>query len=395
MKKFSCLVSVFVAVAAASVAAAPRTASVTETNLVFKTYPFSDPDPVPATEKTRYPYFFFDGTSAEGAPRDWRAVILENEHVAVTILPEIGGKIWGAVDKRTGRDFIYYNHVVKFRNISQRGPWCSGGIEFNFGIIGHGPWTATPVSYFTRRNDDGSVSCFISETELVTESTWQVEVNLPADAEGFLTSTTWFNGSGFSMPYYQWMNAAYSVRGNPSFEFPGGTYIGHDGIASAWPRDDEGHDLSRFSENAFGGAKSEHVLDGDNGITLTAHLHQATSRKQEGFRIAQRRCNGSHLIGIDGGLILFESLTRTGQTHPEAILIGVINAQGLENDLCIVEATRGIKTMSQCVERFQRFFAHTRNLRDSLTFHQTGNKLFQLIVRQQKGFCFCHFVRSF
>ena len=266
MKKFSCLVSVFVAAAAVSVAAAPRTASVTETNLVFKTYPFSDPDPVPATEKTRYPYFFFDGTSAEGAPREWRAVILENEHIAVTILPEIGGKIWGAVDKRTGRDFIYYNHVVKFRNISQRGPWCSGGIEFNFGIIGHGPWTATPVSYFTRKNDDGSVSCFISETELVTESTWQVEVNLPADAEGFLTRTTWFNGSGFSMPYYQWMNAAYSVRGNPSFEFPGGTYIGHDGIASAWPRDDEGHDLSRFSENAFGGAKSEHVLDGDNGI---------------------------------------------------------------------------------------------------------------------------------
>lgn len=241
-------------------------ATVRETELEFKTYPFSDPDPVPATDKTRYPYFFFDGTSVEGSMKKWKAVILENDYVTVTILPEIGGKIWGAVDKKTGREFIYYNHVVKFRNISQRGPWCSGGIEFNFGIIGHGPWTATPVSYFVRSNPDGSASCFVSETELVTESTWQVEINLPADAEGFLTRTTWYNGSGFAMPYYQWMNAAYSVRGDPSFEFPGSAYIGHGGDSHVWPVDGEGRDLSRYSQNAFGGAKSEHVVNGDNGI---------------------------------------------------------------------------------------------------------------------------------
>ena len=241
-------------------------ATVTETSLAMKTYPFSDPNPIPAVNETRYPYFFFDGTTDKSEMRTWKVVVLENEKISVTILPEIGGKIWGARDKRTGRDFIYHNHVVKFRNISQRGPWCSGGIEFNFGVIGHGPWTATPVSYFTRTNDDGSVSCFVSELELVTRATWQVEVNLKPGAEGFTTRTVWFNGSGLEMPYYQWMNAAFPLDRDPTFEYPGTAWIGHDGSSHPWPFDRDGHELKRFSGNAFGGPKSEHVVQGDNGF---------------------------------------------------------------------------------------------------------------------------------
>lgn len=254
----------------ASAAFAVRTlcaaASVTETTIELPTYPFSDPDPVPATGKSNYPYFFFDGTSDTNAMRRWKAVILENEKIKVTILPEIGGKIWGAVDKATGNEFIYFNHSVKFRNIARRGPWCSGGIEFNFGIIGHAPSTSTPVSYFCRTNPDGSASYFCADTELICRTTWQVEVNLPPETDHFVTRTVWFNGSNFSAPYYQWMNAAYSVRGDPQFFFPGKSYIGHGGDSHRWPVDPDGNDLSRFSGNAFGGPKSEHVLDGDNSL---------------------------------------------------------------------------------------------------------------------------------
>ena len=252
--------------AAGMAAAAFAAATETETEIELPTYPFSDPDPVPATKVNNYPYFFFDGSSAASVPKKWKAVILENEKVKVTILPEIGGKIWGAVDKATGNEFIYFNHVVKFRNIARRGPWCSGGIEFNFGIIGHAPSSSTPVAYFCRTNSDGSASYFCSDTELICRTTWQVEVNLPADAEHFLTRTIWFNGSNFAAPYYQWMNAAYSVRGNPEFCFPGSAYIGHGGESHLWPVDADGHDLSVYSGNAFGGPKSEHVLNGDNSI---------------------------------------------------------------------------------------------------------------------------------
>ena len=206
------------------------------------------------------------GTNEKSVSRKWKAVILENNRIKVTILPEIGGKVWGAQDKVTGHDFIYFNHAVKFRNIAMRGPWCSGGIEFNFGIIGHAPTSATPVDWCVRTNADGSVSYFCSSTELICRTTWQVEVNLPADADYFLTRTIWFNGSNLAVPYYQWMNAAYSAHGNPEFFFPGSSYIGHGGDPHPWPVDDQGHTLSNYSENAFGSHKSYHVLNGDHTV---------------------------------------------------------------------------------------------------------------------------------
>jgi len=239
---------------------------VTEGTLAMPTYPFSDPDPVPCVAERRYPYFRYDGSSATAVTQSWTCVTLENDRVRVTMLPEIGGKVWGALDKATGREFIYFNHVVKFRDIAMRGPWCSGGIEFNFGITGHAPTTATPVDWTVRQNADGSSSYFASATEYVNGTTWQVEVNLPADADHFVTRTTWFNGANLPGPYYHWMTAAYSARGNPSLAFPGAAYIGHGGDAHSWSLDWKGRDLSVYANNAFGPSKSYHVLNGDNRV---------------------------------------------------------------------------------------------------------------------------------
>ena len=121
----------------------------------------SDPDPVPATTERRYPYFRYDGSTDVPERRTWKTVTLESDRLAVTILPEVGGKVWGAYDKVAKRDFLYANHVMKFRDIAMRGPWTSGGIEFNFGVIGHSPCTSTPVDWHVRTNGDGSASCFV------------------------------------------------------------------------------------------------------------------------------------------------------------------------------------------------------------------------------------------
>ena len=82
-----------------------------------------------------YPYFRFDGYSVSGQDEEWKTVVLENPYIKLWVFPEIGGKLWVAVEKSTGKEFIYFNKVVKFRNIAMRGPWTSGGVEFNFGLI--------------------------------------------------------------------------------------------------------------------------------------------------------------------------------------------------------------------------------------------------------------------
>ena len=266
--------------------------SVFETELV--TYPFSDPDPVPAVTERRYPYFRYDGSTAVPTRRRWTQVALENARTRVVVMPEVGGKVWSATDKVTGRDFLYCNHVMKFRDIAMRGPWLSGGIEFNFGIIGHAPSSATPVDWFVRTNADASVSCFVASAEYITRAWWQVEVRLRPSAENFETRVTWYNASGLPQPYYNWMNAAYPVGADTELLFPGTRIVGHEGEIESlcWPMDADGNRIGHYRGNAFGGAKSYHVLPGNNGFYAAwwpdigfGSYHRAESYEKYGRKI--------------------------------------------------------------------------------------------------------------
>src|SRR5579859_5178283 len=186
-------------------AASGHRAVVKEYERTFTTYPYSDPDPVPNMSRF-YPYFRYDGFTDSPVQKQWKVVELSNDHLQVLILPEIGGKIWAAIEKSTGKSFIYFNHVVKFRDVSMRGPWTSGGMEPNYGIMGHTPNCFTPVDYLVRQNADGSASCFIGVLDLLTRTTCRLEINLPADQACFSTRSFWHNSSGLDEPYYTWMN---------------------------------------------------------------------------------------------------------------------------------------------------------------------------------------------
>jgi len=238
-------------------------ATITEEKRIIKTYPFSDPDPVPILARRNaaiYPYFRFDGFSSEGQDQQWKVVRLENAYITVYVLPEAGGKIWGAVEKSTGKDFIYMNDVMKFRDVAMRGPWTSGGIEFNFGLIGHTPSTATPVDYVLKENADGSVSCTVGAMDLPSRTQWRVQIRLPKDAAEFETTSFWYNPTPLQQSYYHWMNAAVHARDDLQFYYPGTHYIGHGGDVHPWPVNENGVDLSLYRNHNFGGHKSLHVL---------------------------------------------------------------------------------------------------------------------------------------
>jgi len=234
---------------------------VREYKKIFTTYPFSDPDPVPKPTSKIYPYFRFDGFTDKPVQKEWKVVELENDFIKIMILPEIGGKIWSATEKSTGKDFIYNNHVIKFRDIAMRGPWTSGGIEANYGIIGHTPGCATPVDYAILKKDDGSVSCVIGLLDLLTRTSWRLDINLPKDKAYITTSSFWFNATQTEQPYYTWMNTGIKAKGNLEFVYPGKNYLGHEGEYSDWPLNKKnGKDLHFYESNNFGGYKSYHVF---------------------------------------------------------------------------------------------------------------------------------------
>jgi len=251
-----------IALAACGTPGTNNPARITEETRVLDTYPFSDPNPIPilATDRRLYPYHTFEGYSATSEPREWKVVKMENDLIEVFILPEVGGKVWGAVVKESGHEFIYRNEVMKFRDIALRGPWTSGGVEFNFGVIGHTPATATPVDYTVRENDDGSVSTFVGAMDLPSRTHWRVEIRLPPDKAYFETHALWYNPTPLEQPYYNWMTAAAFAQEDLEIFVPGGSYLEHPGRERPWPIDEEGRFLPLYSNNAFGGNKSYHVV---------------------------------------------------------------------------------------------------------------------------------------
>ncbi len=237
-----------------------QNATVKEYKQTFTTYPYSDPNPIP-TLSSLYPYFRYDGFTNKSIQKAWKIVELENDFIKVLITPELGGKIWTAIEKSTNQPFIYYNHVVKFRDIALRGPYTSGGLELNYGIIGHTPNCNTPVDYITQTNADGSVSCIVGVLDLLTRTNWRLEIRLEKDKAYFITRSFWYNSTPIGQPYYHWLNGGYKAEGNLEFIFPGTHYIGHDGEKFDWPiNKTNGKNISFYESNNFGGYKSYHVL---------------------------------------------------------------------------------------------------------------------------------------
>lgn len=301
------------------------------------TYPYSDPNPVPAMAISSkvspfYPYFVFDGYTEKGKNKEWQVISLDNDFINVTVLPEVGGKVWGAIEKSTGMEFIYQNHVMKFRAIGIRGPWTSGGIEHNFGLdLGHAPWTASPVDYIIKKNGDGSVSCIVGGLDLASRTQWRVNILLPKDKAYFETRSIWYNPTPLHDAYLSWENAGFKATEDLQFFFPGNFHIGHDGAVAPWPLDKSGKDLSWYKNNNFGASKSYHVSgyytnwfggywhDSEFGFGHSAPYSDAPGKKLWIWSLARDGAIWENLLtDNDGQYIEAQSGVKFNQASPES-----------------------------------------------------------------------------
>jgi tetratricopeptide (TPR) repeat protein len=157
-----------------------------EEKVVIPTYLLGEPDPNPqfyfggnsqGAQHRIYPYPAYDNLTTEKKDKTYTMVYLENEYVKIGILPEIGGKIFEAIDKTNGYDFIYNQHVIKPALISLLGAWISGGIEWDLPHH-HRATSFLPMQYKVEENADGSKTVWVGELELRDRMEWTVGVTL-------------------------------------------------------------------------------------------------------------------------------------------------------------------------------------------------------------------------
>ncbi len=204
-----------------------------EEPLVVPTYVVGPPEPNPIFYTGRsyqgakgpiYPYPLLDALSDTKVDKTYRGLWLENRYVKLCVLPEIGGRIFIAVDKTNGYDFFYRQHVIKPALIGMLGAWISGGVEWNIPHH-HRATTFMSVDYLVENRPDGSATVWVGEVELRHRTKWVVGLTLRPDSSAVEVTTRIFNRTSLAHSMLCFANAAVHANEDYQVIFPPSTEV--------------------------------------------------------------------------------------------------------------------------------------------------------------------------
>jgi tetratricopeptide (TPR) repeat protein len=197
-------------------------------DIVLPTYEPDGPQPYPMYVQRRvyqgssgrvYPLPVIEGIATEPVERSWAAIHLENRFVRVTILPELGGRIYAALDKTNGYDFFYRNSVIKPALVGLTGPWVSGGVELNWPQH-HRPGSFLPVDTEIENADDGSVVVWCGDHDPLQRMKGMHGVRLHPERSIVQLDVRLHNRTSDEQTFLWWANVAVSVGPDYQAFFP-------------------------------------------------------------------------------------------------------------------------------------------------------------------------------
>jgi tetratricopeptide (TPR) repeat protein len=202
-----------------------------EETVTIPTYLIGPPDPNPqfyfggnsqGAQHRIYPYPVYDNLTTEKKDKIYKMVYLENEYLKIGILPELGGKVFEAIDKTNGYEFIYHQHVIKPALISLLGAWISGGIEWDLPHH-HRATSFLPVQYKIEEDADGSKTVWVGELELRDRMCWVVGLTLHPGRSYLEASFRIINRTPVPTSMLSFSNVAVHVNDTYQIIFPPST----------------------------------------------------------------------------------------------------------------------------------------------------------------------------
>ncbi|WPU93587.1 DUF5107 domain-containing protein [Mucilaginibacter sabulilitoris] len=278
---------------------AQSTVKISETDQVIPTYLSGPPDPNPmfffgkvsqGAEGRIYPYPLYDNLTNKKSDKSYHLVYLENEYVKIGILPEIGGRIFSALDKTNNYNFVYDQHVIKPALIGLIGSWISGGIEWNIPHH-HRASTFMPVQWSKEENADGSKTVWVGELEVRQRMRWAVGYTLRPGSSVLECSVRIINRTPFENTMLCFANVAVHTNENYQVIFPPSTEwaTGHSKREFyKWPVVN-GKDMSWYKNNTSSASwfavnhKEDFVAGYDHGVnagTMTIANHHIVPGKK-------------------------------------------------------------------------------------------------------------------
>ena len=154
------------------------------------------------------PYRMQDQYTRQREAVTFQGVVLENEILKATFLPQVGGRLISLVHKPLGRELLHRNPVFQPANLAIRNAWFSGGIEWNIGQYGHTFFTCAPVFAAAIEGPEGEPGLRLYEFERCKRLLWQIDFSLPPGSPFLAAYTRVINPNDEASAMYWWTNIA-------------------------------------------------------------------------------------------------------------------------------------------------------------------------------------------
>jgi uncharacterized repeat protein (TIGR01451 family) len=192
----------------------PHAASLQTATLTIPTYPYTSYLTSAYTPTYNITYTVlnwneYNNSSLTPIPQNYELLVLENDYLRVTLLPELGGRIYQMVFKPTNHNELYQNPVIKPTHWGppEQGWWlAAGGIEWCLPVEEHGYEWGEPWDYQTVSSTAG-ITVTLRDTTASDRLRAAVTVHLPTHRGVLMITPRIENPTDQDIAYKYWTNA--------------------------------------------------------------------------------------------------------------------------------------------------------------------------------------------
>ncbi len=193
---------------------AASAATLTTDTITIPTYPFANFffTNTNSIYNISYPVIHwanYQGSNPHPTDKTYTRFILENDWLRVSVLPELGGRVYEMIYKPTGNNELYRNTVIKPTHWgpSEQGWWlAAGGIEWCLPVEEHGYESAIPWSYTITNGADG-ITMTLRDSSQPDRLRAAISVFLPNDRAVLVIRTHVENDRSTALDFKWWINA--------------------------------------------------------------------------------------------------------------------------------------------------------------------------------------------